>query len=92
MAELPTMTEAGVLDYEVTTFFGIVAPAGTPPSIVNMLNAIFNEALRTPEMQEIITNLGAVPRVGSPQDYATTIAEHLGKWRELGKRANIKIE
>jgi tripartite-type tricarboxylate transporter receptor subunit TctC len=91
-AELPTMAEAGLLDYEVTTFFGIVAPAGTPPSIVNMLNATINEALRTPEMQEIIINLGAVPRVGSPQDYATTIAEHFGKWRLFGKTANIKLE
>jgi tripartite-type tricarboxylate transporter receptor subunit TctC len=90
--DLPTMIEAGIPDYEVTTFFGIVAPAGTPPSVVNMLNAIINEALRTPEMQQTIIKLGAVPQVGSPQDYAATIAEHFEKWKVLGKAANIKIE
>ena len=50
--DLPTMIEAGVPDYEVTTFNGIVAPAGTPKAIVNLLNATINEGLRTPENQE----------------------------------------
>jgi len=89
--DLPTMIEAGVPDYEVTTFFGIVAPAGTPSNIVNKLNATINESLRTPAMQETITNLGAVPNAGSPADFAATIADQLAKWRLLGKVANIEI-
>jgi tripartite-type tricarboxylate transporter receptor subunit TctC len=90
--DLPTMIEAGVSDYEVTTFFGIVAPAGTPASIVNRLNATINEALKTPAMQETITQLGAVPAAGSPEDFAVTIATHLQKWRAFGQAANIKID
>ncbi|HEY6258938.1 MAG TPA: tripartite tricarboxylate transporter substrate binding protein [Xanthobacteraceae bacterium] len=90
--DLPTMIEAGVPDYEVTTFFGIVAPAGTPRSIVNTLNTTINDSLKTPEMQETIIKLGAVPQPGSPEDFAATIAAQLEKWRALGKMANINID
>jgi tripartite-type tricarboxylate transporter receptor subunit TctC len=90
--ELPTMIEAGVSDYEVTTFFGLVAPAGTPKSIVSRLNATLNEGLGTPDMQQTIVKLGSVPAVGSPEDFAATIATHFEKWRTLGKVANIKID
>ena len=90
--ELPTMVEAGVPGYEVTTFFGIVAPAGTPGSIVNLLNTTINASLKTPEIQETITRLGAVPRAGPPEAFAATIAAQLEKWRALGKAANIRID
>src|SRR5262249_43630798 len=55
--DLPTMVEAGVPDYEVTTFNGIVAPAGTPGAIVNKLNAAINEGLQTSEMKATIAQL-----------------------------------
>ena len=86
------MIEAGIPDYEVNIFFGLVAPAGTPASIVNKLNATINEALSTPEIQEVITKLGGVPQSGSPEDFAATIAADLQSWRALGKAANIKID
>lgn len=90
--DLPTMIEAGIPDYEVTTFFGIVAPAGTPTAVVNVLNKTINASLGTPEMQEAITRLGAVPQVGPPAEFATTIATQFEKWRALGRAANIKID
>jgi tripartite-type tricarboxylate transporter receptor subunit TctC len=86
------MIEAGIPDYEVNIFFGIVAPAGTPASIVNTLNATINDALKTPELREAIAKLGAVPQSGSPEDFAASIAADLLKWRALGKAANITIE
>jgi tripartite-type tricarboxylate transporter receptor subunit TctC len=89
---LPTMMEAGVPDYDVTTFFGIAAPAGTSPAIVNTLNTAIVEALNTPQMQQTIARLGAVARPGSPSDFAAVIAAHAKKWAALGKAANIKID
>jgi tripartite-type tricarboxylate transporter receptor subunit TctC len=89
--DLPTMIEAGVPDYEVTTFFGLVAPAGTPSAIVGKLNSALNEALRTPQMQDAILKTGAIPAPGSPEEFAASIASDLEKWRALGKIANIKI-
>ena len=52
------MGEAGVPDYEVTTFNGIMAPAGTPAAIISTLNAALNAGLATPEMKETIARLG----------------------------------
>jgi tripartite-type tricarboxylate transporter receptor subunit TctC len=90
--DLPTMIEAGVPDYEVTTFFGIVAPAGTPSAIVNTLNATINEALRTPDIEDTLGKIGALPQPGTPEEFAATIAAHLTKWRTFGREANIKID
>jgi tripartite-type tricarboxylate transporter receptor subunit TctC len=90
--DLPTMVEAGVPDYEVTTFNGIVAPAGTPAPIVNALNAAMKQGLRTPEMQATITRLGAVSQPGSPAEFAAFIAAQSRKWSGLAKAANIKVD
>jgi tripartite-type tricarboxylate transporter receptor subunit TctC len=90
--DLPTMMEAGIPNYEVTTFNGIVAPAGTPEAIVNKLNAAMNEGLQTPEMKETIAKLGAVSPVGSPAEFAAFIAAQYQKWQDVAKTANIKID
>jgi tripartite-type tricarboxylate transporter receptor subunit TctC len=90
--DLPTMAEAGVPNYEVTTFNGIVAPAGTPANIVTMLNTAMNEGLSTPEMKATISRLGAVSPLGSPADFAKFIAGQHNKWKDVAKSANIKVE
>jgi tripartite-type tricarboxylate transporter receptor subunit TctC len=90
--ELPTMIEAGIPDYDVTTFFGIVAPAGTQTAIISTLNGAIVEALREPQMQQTIARLGGVARPGSPADFAAVIAAHTKKWAALAKAANIKLD
>jgi tripartite-type tricarboxylate transporter receptor subunit TctC len=91
-ADLPTMIEAGVPDYEVTTFQGVVAPAGTPPDVVGKLNAAINEGLGSAEMRETITKLGGVPTLGTPEELGRFIAAQTGRWREVARRANIKVD
>ena len=90
--DLPTMIEAGVPDYEVTTFNGVAAPAGTPEAIVVRLNAAINEGLAAPEMQETITKLGAVAVPGTAADFAAFIAAQERKWSAVAKAANIRID
>jgi tripartite-type tricarboxylate transporter receptor subunit TctC len=90
--DLPTMIEAGVPDYEVTTFNGIVAPAGTPATIVNRLNAAMNEGMSTPEMRATIARMGAVSPLGSPEDFARFIAAQNRKWQAVAKAANIRVD
>jgi tripartite-type tricarboxylate transporter receptor subunit TctC len=90
--DLPTMIEAGVPDYVVTSFFGVVAPAGTPPDIVDKLNRAINTALRTPEIQSAMARLGAQAADETPQQFATFIAGELAKWTDLSHSAGIKIE
>lgn len=90
--DLPTMIEAGVPDYEVTTFYGVVAPAGTPEPIIKLLNATINEALATSETRESITRLGSLPSPASPQEFAQFIGAQARKWSAVAKAANIKID
>jgi tripartite-type tricarboxylate transporter receptor subunit TctC len=90
--DLPTMIEAGVPDFAVTTFNGIVAPAGTPLPIIARLNAIINEGLRTGEMQASIRNLGAVPTPGSAAEFNAFIAAEGRKWSAVAKAARLQID
>jgi tripartite-type tricarboxylate transporter receptor subunit TctC len=90
--DLPTMIEAGVPDYEVTTFNGIVAPAGTPAPIVDLLNRTINDGLTLPENRETIARLGAISNPGSPQEFAAFIAAQNHKWLQVAASAHIKID
>lgn len=90
--DLPTMMEAGVPNYEVTTFNGIAAPAGTPAPIIGKLNAAINEGLLTAATKETLAKLGAVASPGSPEDFAAFIAAELAKWRSIAQKANVKID
>ncbi len=89
---LPTMIESGVPDYVVLTYIGVVAPAGTPASIINRLNAAINEGLTAPEVAAAFAKLGAEVRPGSPRDFAAFLAAETQKWVSVAKAANIKID
>jgi tripartite-type tricarboxylate transporter receptor subunit TctC len=90
--ELPTMIEAGVPDYEVSTFNGVVAPAGTPAGIIEKLNAAINTGMQTPDMQSRLQKLGAIARRNTPAEFSAFIAAEHGKWVAVAKAANIKVD
>jgi tripartite-type tricarboxylate transporter receptor subunit TctC len=92
LPELPTMIESGVPDYVVLTYVGVVAPAGTAPSIVGKLNAAINESLTAPEVAAAFGKLGAEVRPASPRDFADFLAAETQKWSNLARAANIRIE
>jgi tripartite-type tricarboxylate transporter receptor subunit TctC len=91
MPNVPTMAEAGVPDCEANTFFGLVAPAGTPASIVNRLNAAMNEGMQQPEVQKRINALGSTATAGTPAEFAAYVAIQHKKWLDVGKAAGVKI-
>jgi tripartite-type tricarboxylate transporter receptor subunit TctC len=86
------MIEAGVPDYVVTAFFGVVAPAGTPPAIVAKLNAVINEGLKTDGLRESLKKLGAEATIASPEQFAAFIAAEMRKWTEIAAVAGIKVD
>jgi tripartite-type tricarboxylate transporter receptor subunit TctC len=90
--EIPTMMEVGVPDYDVTTFFGIVAPAGTPADIVRLLNTTLNEGLKSNDAQVLIRRIGVVSHPGTPQDFADFIKAKRELWsaaaKAIGANAN----
>ncbi|HUI97341.1 MAG TPA: tripartite tricarboxylate transporter substrate binding protein [Xanthobacteraceae bacterium] len=90
--DLPTMIEAGVPDYEVTTFNGVAAPAGTPDAIVQKLNAAINDGMQTPDIQSRLLALGAVSKPNAPAEFAAFMAAEHRKWSQLAASAHIKLD
>ncbi len=78
--------------YEVTSFFGIVAPAGTPATAVDKLNAALNTGLKAGDMREGMAKLNWTPAPLSPQEFSAFIAAEAQKWRMIAETANIKID
>jgi tripartite-type tricarboxylate transporter receptor subunit TctC len=89
---LPTMIESGVPGYVVLTYTGVVAPAATPPDIVQKLNAALNASLQTPEAAAALRRIGAESVPASAQDFATFLSAERDKWREVVRLSGIKIE
>jgi len=87
--EVPTMVEAGVPDYAVTSFFGVVAPAGTPGPIITKLNGAINDALKTELLRTSLRNIGAEPSIETPERFSAFIATELRKWTAIANAAGI---
>lgn len=82
---LPTMQEAGVAGYDVVTWAGLIAPAGTPKEVVARLNEALNAALKVPEVNTFISSRGAVIDGGSAAAFKTFVAGERTKWQALIK-------
>jgi tripartite-type tricarboxylate transporter receptor subunit TctC len=89
LLDVPTMSESGLPSLTRTAWSGLLAPAGTLPSIVNRLNVALNAGMLTPEMKASMTKLGFHPKIGSPEDFATLIADEIGAWGKAAKLAGI---
>ncbi|MDB5874517.1 MAG: tripartite tricarboxylate transporter substrate binding protein [Ramlibacter sp.] len=90
--DTPTIAESGFPGFEVTAWYGMVAPAGTPAPIVRKLNDALQAVLRQPEVVAKLADLGAVPAGGPPGDLTALLKVELPKWRDVIKRGNIKAE
>jgi tripartite-type tricarboxylate transporter receptor subunit TctC len=90
LPDVPTMAESGIADYVTTFWTGVIVPAGTPPSIVETLNAAIAGGLRTPQMRENFTRIGAEPAPGTPADFANFIVAESRKWGAIAKTAGIE--
>jgi tripartite-type tricarboxylate transporter receptor subunit TctC len=90
--ELPTVAESGFPGYEVTGWFGVLAPSGTPRTIVDKLNVAIVGLLSSREVQERLVNLGADPAPGTPQQFAAHIKSESQKWGRFIKEAGIRAD
>lgn len=93
LPDLPTIAEQGLPGYDVSVFFGIVAPKGTPTPIVTRLNEAFRASLADPAVKETLRMQGIVPAADqTPEGLAAFIATDVPKWRELIRSANVSID
>jgi tripartite-type tricarboxylate transporter receptor subunit TctC len=92
LPDVPTFTELGIKDMEISNWFGIVAPKGTPAPIVDKLNKAINRALTEPDLVQRITVPGNVVGGGDAQSFAKHIASETQRWSKLIKDKGIKPE
>ncbi|MGO4390370.1 Bug family tripartite tricarboxylate transporter substrate binding protein [Variovorax sp. M-6] len=93
LPELPTLAEQGVTGYDVSVFFGIVAPAGTPPATVAKLNKAFADALATPKVKQLFAAQGLEPATdGSPEQLGRFIVSETAKWKDVVKKSGAQLD
>ncbi len=90
--ELPTIAEAGVPGYEISTWYAIWAPPRTPPEVTGALQRAVAQALRAPEAQDRMAALGAVAVADTPEQFGRFIASEYARWGNLVRTANIKAD
>ena len=89
---LPTMDEAGITGFDLDTWAGLVAPAGTDPHVITKLNGALRQIIDSPEVQTQFKNIGFDGFSSAPEELGDFIKVQLGKWGKMIKDANIQSD
>jgi len=93
LPDIPTVAEAANLPgFEASSWFGMLAPAGTPPEIVARLQTEIAKALKLPEINTRLEGLGAIPSGNTPQEFARLIDSEIAKWAPVVKAAGARVD
>jgi tripartite-type tricarboxylate transporter receptor subunit TctC len=92
LPEVPTNAEVGLPDFEVTTWYGVLAPAGTPRPIVARLNAELVRIMHAGELKERLDAMGTEPRTSTPEEFAAYIRQEIDKWGDVIRKAGLKAD
>ena len=90
LPDVPTIGET-VPGYEVSIWYGIAAPKGTPPEIVGKLNQAVNTVLADPKLQARLAELGGEPMPMAPAEFGKLVADETEKWAKVIQTANIRV-
>ena len=90
--DLPTMAEAGVPGFDISTWFGLMAPAGTPPEVIARRNADVTRILNTPEMRERLIAQGAEAAPDTPAEFTRFMADELARYSRIVKASGAKVD
>ena len=89
--DIPTIAESGVPDYEVSSYFGLGAPAGTPPNVVRKLNEVMMDILEKPEVHTRLTEMGFLLERNTPDDFKQFLISENTKWRPVVKETGMSL-
>jgi tripartite-type tricarboxylate transporter receptor subunit TctC len=92
LPDVPTAIEMGYKDYEVVGWFGMMAPAGTPPAIVEELSAEVSKAMASPALKNRTMELGATPLGTTPAEFEAFVRSEISRWTRIIKQAGIKLD
>jgi tripartite-type tricarboxylate transporter receptor subunit TctC len=91
LPDTPTLAET-VPGYEASVFYGVSAPKGTPPAVIEILNKAFTAALSDPNIQKRIAELGGVPMPMTPNEFGKLLTDETEKWAQVVRSAGISVE
>jgi len=92
MPALPTVAESGLPGYEISSWFGVVAPASTPHDVVRRLNEEIVRLINSPATRERLATLGAEPRPSTPEQFAQLIPVEIRKWAKVIRESGAKVQ
>jgi tripartite-type tricarboxylate transporter receptor subunit TctC len=90
--EVPTLAEAGLAGYEIGSWQGVFAPAGTPADIVKRLNVEIVKIINMPDVREKLVNLGAEPVGDTPEEFAALVKSEGAKWAAVVKQSGARVD
>jgi tripartite-type tricarboxylate transporter receptor subunit TctC len=92
LPDVPTMQEAGVPGYAASVWLALMAPAGTPPAVVQRLNGEIAKMMAMPDAKKMLLDAGVEPDPSTPEQMSAYLSEELGRWGKVVKDANIHLE
>ena len=92
LPQVPTINESGYTGFDAVTWFGFLAPAGTPKDVVTRLNTAFNAALSKPDLRKKLSDQGAEPVGGSAEQFATLIRDDVARWGKVVKQSGARVD
>ena len=90
--DVPTIDEAGVKGYDANAWFGVFAPAGTPPAVINRLHAEISRIVQVPQVRERFLALGAEPVGSTPEQFAAFYRNEVAKWAKVVKESGAQVD
>ena len=92
LPDVPTMAEAGIKDMVVTAWFGLMAPAGMPPEIINKIQQATKKIIETPDMQKRFTEMGGTTGGNTPAEFSAFIDKERASWKQIVEAAKLSME
>jgi tripartite-type tricarboxylate transporter receptor subunit TctC len=92
LPDLPTMNSLGFSDFDITNWYGVFVPKGTPKEVVSRLNDEIRKALASPEVASKLADMGSSKVDGTPEQFAAFIKKEIPRWEMLVKKSNAKID
>jgi tripartite-type tricarboxylate transporter receptor subunit TctC len=92
LPQTPTMREVGITGFPQEVLFGLLAPAGTPETIIMQLNGAINEALQSAEVRASLDGIGVDTRIGTPEAFASALDQQAREWKRVIEETGIQVE